>query len=83
MLSIALLYVAGHLVVVVVAYLFFRMLRREPNLPARREAVFELNHRPVRIEAGEAERAASVSEAATVDRRTGEREAVQTTRTEA
>jgi hypothetical protein len=72
MLSIALLYVAGHLVVVVVAYFFFRMLRREPNLPARREAVFELNHRPVRIEAGEAERAASVSEAATVDRRTGE-----------
>ncbi|MEQ1871822.1 MAG: hypothetical protein ABL961_17530, partial [Vicinamibacterales bacterium] len=72
MLSIALLYVAGHLAVVVVAYFFLRMLRREPNLPARREAVFELNHRPVRLEAGEAERAASVSEAAALDRQTDE-----------
>ena len=69
MLQVPLLYVTGHLIVVIVAYLFFRMLRREPDLLTRREAVFELNHRPVRIEAGEAERAASLSEAAAVDRR--------------
>src|SRR5688572_1021297 len=57
-----LLYVAGHAVVFTAAYLFFRFLRSEPNLSARREAVFELNHRPARIELGESELAASEKE---------------------
>jgi hypothetical protein len=72
MFQIALLYVAGHMVVLIVAFLFFRLLRREPNLLARREAIFELNHRPVRIEAGESERTASITEAAALDRRAEE-----------
>lgn len=71
-----LLYVVGHLVVAAVAYLFFYFLRREPNLAARREAIFELNHRPARIEAAEAEIAASRSENSNVERRTTEVRAV-------
>lgn len=70
MLYVLFLYIAGHLVVVSVAYLFFQFLRREPNLPARRETIFELNNRPARIEAGEAEIAASRTEVKNLDRRT-------------
>lgn len=76
MLNLLLLYVAGHVVIITVAFLFFRFLRREPNLPGRREAVFELNHRPARIEAGEAELGASRTELKNVDRRTEEVQAV-------
>jgi hypothetical protein len=76
MLNVLLLYVLGHAVVGAMAYLFFYFLRREPNLAARREAIFELNHRPARIEAGEAEMAASRTEIKNLDRRTSEVRAV-------
>jgi hypothetical protein len=63
-----LLFGAGHLMVVVIAFLFIRILRRQPDLLARRESIFELNSKPVRIEAGEAELAAARTEAAGIDR---------------
>jgi len=72
MLTTLLLYCAGHLVILVIALIFVRMLRREPNFVARRQAIFELNSKPVRIEAGEAELAASRAELKEVDRRTND-----------
>jgi hypothetical protein len=76
MINLLLLFVAGHLVVVAIVRFFFHMLRREPELAARRDAVFELNHRPARIEAGEAEIAASKSELKHLDRRIDDIQAV-------
>src|SRR5437588_202900 len=76
MLSALLLYVAGHVIVATVAYLFLRFLRREPDLAARRDAIFELNHRPARIEAGEAELAASKAEVNKLERRVAEIRAI-------
>src|SRR5438552_971557 len=76
MLSALFLYVAGHVIIAGVAYLFVRLLRREPDLTARRNAILELNHRPARIEAGEAELAASKAEVAKLDRRVAEVRAI-------
>jgi hypothetical protein len=70
------LYLGGHMLVAIMACLFYQLLRREPNLLARREAIFELNHRPERIEAGEAELTASRGELKSLDRRAGEIQAV-------
>lgn len=67
-----LLFGAGHLMVAVFAFIFIRILRRQPDLLARRESIFELNSKPVRIEAGEAELAAARTEAAGIDRRIAE-----------
>jgi hypothetical protein len=69
MLQLLLLFVAGNVVVGVAAYVFYLFLRREPNLVARREAIFEMNHRSVRVEAGEAELAASRTEMAGLKQR--------------
>lgn len=65
-----LLFGAGHLVVAVVAFLFIRILHRQPDLLARRESIFELNSKPIRIEAGEAELATAKAEAGVIDGRT-------------
>jgi len=63
------LFGVGHLLVAVVATLFIRLLHRQPNLLARREAIFELNSRPMRIEAAQAELVTSKAEAAALDKR--------------
>jgi len=63
------LFGAGHLLVIVVATLFIRFLHRQPNLLARREGIFELNSRPMRIEAAQTELVASKAEAAVLDKR--------------
>jgi hypothetical protein len=63
------LFVAGHLLVALIATLFIRFLRRQPNLLARRESVFELNSRPMRIEAAQTELARSMAEAEVIDKR--------------
>src|SRR5690242_3957847 len=52
-----LFYLVGHAAVVSTVFLLARYFRRQPNLKARREAIFELNHRPSRIEAGGTETA--------------------------
>lgn len=72
MLQLLLLFLAGNVVVGLTTYIFFLLLRRDPNLVARREAIFEMNHRAVRVEAGEAELAASRTELTTLERRTQE-----------
>lgn len=72
MLQIGLLFVLGHIVLFVTVRVLGRFLRREPNLLARRDAVFELNHRPARVEAGEGELATSRLEAAGLERRAKE-----------
>ncbi len=63
------LFGAGHVLVAVIATLFIRLLNRQPDLLPRRERIFELNSRPMRIEAGEAELAASNAEVAVIDKR--------------
>lgn len=63
------LFGAGHLLVTVVATLFIRFLHRQPNLLARRESIFELNSRPMRIEAAQAELVTSKAEVAVLDKR--------------
>ena len=72
MLQLLLLFLAGNVVVGLTTYIFFLFLRRDPNLVARREAIFEMNHRAVRVEAGEAELAASRTELTALERRTQE-----------
>src|SRR5690242_4092427 len=56
------LFGAAHVLVAVVATLVVRFLNRQPDLAGRRESVFELNSKTERIEAGEAELAASKTE---------------------
>jgi len=62
MFNIVVLYASGHLAVLIAGYLFFRVLRREPDLAGRRQLVFEMNDRSARIEADEAEIKRSVTE---------------------
>jgi len=59
----------GHVLVALAATIFIRLLHRQPNLLARRERIFELNSRPMRIEANETELAASIAEVAIIDKR--------------
>lgn len=63
------LFGVGHLLVVLVVTLSGRLLRRQPDLQARRNSIFELNSRPMRIEAAESELSASRAEAAVIDKR--------------
>lgn len=67
LLPVSLWYLVGHALVVVVALVCFKYIRREPNLVARRDAVFELNSKPARIEAGQAELSTSKSDLQRLD----------------
>src|SRR5581483_4471665 len=63
------LFLVGHLLVVLVATIFIRLMNRQPDLLARRGSIFELNSRPMRIEAGEAELVTAGAEATALDKR--------------
>src|SRR5579859_7686591 len=78
-LSVVLWYLVGHALVLIVARLTWTYLRREPALEPRRAGVFELNSKPARIEAGQAELATARGELQEVDREIGEvRETIDT-----
>jgi len=62
MLNVLLAYLAGHVVVLIVAIAFYKLLRHEPALAARRGAIFELTSKSARIEAGQREAAAARAE---------------------
>jgi hypothetical protein len=68
LLPVLLWYLVGHAVVLVLAFVSLRVLRREPALASRRDAIFELNSKPARIEAGQAELVASTGEVHKLDR---------------
>jgi hypothetical protein len=68
LLLVLLWYLLGHAVVLVLAFVSLRFLRREPALANRRDAIFELNSKPARIEAGQAELVASTGEVHKLDR---------------
>lgn len=63
------LYVLAHFLIFMVIYIIVKIINREPDLESRRNAIFEMNNRPARIEAGEAELAASEREVQKLNRR--------------
>jgi hypothetical protein len=72
-LSLLALFGAGNIVVFLVTWFVRRVLRHEPNLAARRDGVFEINQKPMRIEAAQSELAGSKVERTDVQQRAEKR----------